>query len=521
MRSPQATPTPPAAPASLHWAARDRCGKTPAEHALPPRRWHRLVAGGLAAVLGLTMATGAQAARPSADQPGDAGLTPAPMTLQVPPLRTTQRTLPNGLTVVALPMRGTANVSVQVWYRVGGKDDPVGRSGFAHLFEHLMFKRTKYLEDEAFDRLTEDVGGRNNAFTAEDITAYQDVVPANHLERILWAEAERMAHLQVDQAGFESERNVVIEEYRQRIEAEPYGRLFNAIAPLAHSAHPYRRPVIGSIADLEAATLDDVRRFHATYYRPDNAVLVVAGDFDPDALDRAVDRWFGPLESPAAAVPRVSVEEPAWTRDRTVTLHGPSVPLPAVMVLWQGPRAADADVAALKIASALLSAGDAARLTQALVDRDRIAQEAGLLLDLHHDSGVIAAYAIAAGDIEPPALLPPLLREIDRLANGPLPRAELARIQTQLLTSALRVRQSPEGLGEQIGEAVTRDGNADAVNTDLAKLQAVTAADVQRVLKRYMVGRHKVVLHYQQGPDASGAPTAPAASAPTATDSAS
>jgi len=437
--------------------------------------------------------------------------------LEMPRLQTRQRTLPNGLTVVALPMSGTGNVSVQVWYRVGGKDDPVGRSGFAHLFEHLMFKRTKYLADEAFDRLTEDVGGHNNAFTAEDVTAYQDVVPANHLERILWAEAERMAHLQVDQANFESERNVVIEEYRQRIEASPYGRLFNAIAPYAFSVHPYRRPVIGSIADLEAATLADVRRFHETYYRPDNAVLVVAGDFDTDALDRAVDRYFGPLQAPATPVPRVQAEEPAWTRDRTVDLHGPNVPLPAVLVLWQGPRAADADVPALKMASALLSAGDASRMTQTLVDRDRIAQDAGLMLDLHHEGGAIAAYAIAAGETTPQALVAPLLREIDRLANGPLPRAELARVRTQLLTSALRVRQSPEGLGEQIGEAVARDGDADAVNTDLAKLQAVTAADVQRVLKRYVVGRHKVVLHYQQGPDdgpADGAAAPPAGSAP-------
>ena len=218
------------------------------------------------------------------------------------PLR--QRRLANGLQVVGVPVAGagaSGTVSVQVWYRVGGKDDPPGRSGFAHLFEHLMFKRTRYMRDEMFDRLTEDVGGQNNAFTAEDMTAYQSEVPSNHLERLLWAEAERMANLQVDQANFDSERKVVIEEFRERVLADPYGRLFNALPGLAFERHPYRRPVIGSEADLNAATLDDVRRFHATYYRPDNAVLIVVGDFDAGPFDSWVDRYFAPLAAPGDA----------------------------------------------------------------------------------------------------------------------------------------------------------------------------------------------------------------------------
>ncbi len=214
-----------------------------------------------------------------------------------------QRTLANGLQVASLATGGGGTVSVQVWYRVGGKDDPVGRSGFAHLFEHLMFKRTKHMADEMFDRLTEDVGGQNNAFTAEDVTAYQSEVPANHLERILWAEAERMVHLQVDQANFESERKVVVEELRERVLADPYGRLFNALPGLAFERHPYRRPVIGSEADLNAATLDDVRRFHATYYRPDNAVLIVVGDFDAAAARRLGRPPFRPAGAARHADP--------------------------------------------------------------------------------------------------------------------------------------------------------------------------------------------------------------------------
>ena len=182
-------------------------------------------------------------------------------TVAVPPLPLSLRTLANGLQVVAIPDDKVTTVSVQVWYRVGGKDDPPGRSGFAHLFEHLMFKATRDMPDGMFDRLTNDIGGTNNAFTADDVTAYHSEVPANHLARLLWAEAQRMSSLQVVQASFASERAVVQEEYRQRVLASPYGLLFQALPPAAFERHPYRRPVIGSIEDLQAAGLDDVRRF--------------------------------------------------------------------------------------------------------------------------------------------------------------------------------------------------------------------------------------------------------------------
>ena len=190
----------------------------------------------------------------------------------------------------------SSNVSVQVWYDVGSKDDPRGRSGFAHLFEHMMFKATRNLVPEQFDRLTEDVGGFNNASTNDDYTNYYEVVPANHLQRLLWAEAERMGSLVVEPGFFASERDVVKEELRSRVLAAPYGRLFYLYLPqISYDVHPYARPGIGSIEDLDAATIEDVRAFHATYYRPDNAVLVVAGNFDPAQLDRWVDQYFAPI----------------------------------------------------------------------------------------------------------------------------------------------------------------------------------------------------------------------------------
>src|SRR5688572_27924486 len=259
-------------------------------------------------LLGLALAGCAAADEPvvrAAAEPAPAAAA-APAARGIAPLDYVSRTLANGLRVYTIRDTSTSNASVQVWYVVGSKDDPRGRSGFAHMFEHLMFKSTRNLVPEQIDRLTEDVGGFNNASTADDYTNYYEVVPANHLQRLLWAEAERMQSLVIEPGFFASERDVVKEELRSRVLAAPYGKLFYLYLPqVSYDVHPYARPGIGSIADLDAATIDDVRAFHATYYRPDNAVLVVAGNFDQSQLDRWVDQYFRPIARPASAIPRV------------------------------------------------------------------------------------------------------------------------------------------------------------------------------------------------------------------------
>ena len=239
----------------------------------------------------------------------------APALLKVAPLKYRQRTLGNGLTVLSIENHRTPTTAIQVWYHVGGKDDPTRRSGFAHLFEHMMFKSTKNQKSENFDRLTEDIGGANNAFTQEDATVYHETVPSNYLETLLWAEADRMANLSVNEANFISERAVVEEEYRQSVLASPYGRLQLYVEENSFAAHPYKRGVIGSIADLDSATIEDVRKFHETYYRPDNATLIVSGDFDPAQMDAWVDKYFGRIAKPATEIPRVKVTEPPRTKE--------------------------------------------------------------------------------------------------------------------------------------------------------------------------------------------------------------
>lgn len=462
----------------------------------------------LAAGAPLSSASAAPAVDPSGRSAARAEPSPA---LSIPPLRFTRRTLPNGLEFIAVEDHASPTVSVQVWYHVGSKDDPAGRSGFAHLFEHMMFKATRHLKAEQFDRLTEDVGGFNNAFTADDVTGYEAAVPSNHLETLLWAEADRMASLQVDQASFDSERAVVQEEYRQRVLASPYGRFFLALSSRPYLKHPYQRPGIGSIEDLQAATLADVQAFHRTFYRPDNATLVVAGDFDPKQLDTWLDKYFARIPKPAAPIPRVTATEPAWTSDRTIAVHGPNVPLPAVAIVWQAPPVTSGDTAALRVAEALLSAGESARLNQSLVYRQRIAAQAGFQADLRAGPGLLIAFAVAAGGKPLAGAAQALQAEVMRLTRTPPAAAELAKVKTQLLTQALMARETAHGKATAMADAAVLQGDPAYVDRYLAQLQAVSAADVQRVLKRHLAG-HRVTLTYTPESALATAPS-PAASA--------
>jgi zinc protease len=415
--------------------------------------------------------------------------------ITIPPIEYRHRVLENGLNVYAIQDRATPTVAIHVWYGVGSKHDPEGRSGFAHLFEHMMFKSTKNMPSEMLDRLTEDVGGFNNATTFDDATAYYEVVPSHYLETLLWAEAERMGSLNVDAANFGSERDVVKEEYRFRVLAPPYGLLFNAIPPHSFTRHPYRRPGIGNIAELDAATLEDVRRFHTTWYRPDNATLIVAGDFEPKQLDAWVDRYFADIAKPETAMPSIGVEEPARASEKRVTEYGANVPLPAVVLSWQIPAASHSDAAALAIAATLLAEGESSRLNERLV-RGEIAQEIYADADMRRDLGMFLAFAVLGGDHQPSEAEAGIRAEIAELAKSGPGAAELQKAKNLILTSALRERETCNGKAFALGEAILVYGDAAIANNGLTMLQNVTAADVQRVVTKYLTGGKPVVIEY-------------------------
>ncbi|HTX49315.1 MAG TPA: pitrilysin family protein [Caulobacteraceae bacterium] len=433
-----------------------------------------------------------------------------------PPIAFHERTLANGLKVITSLDRSTPNVTVQVWYEVGAKNDPPGRSGFAHLFEHMMFKATRDMPPEYMDRLTEDVGGMNNAFTADDTTAFYEVIPSSQLQRLIWAEADRMSSLVVDKANFDSERQVVEEELRQRVLADPYGRFFRYLIPEnTFLVHPYKRSAIGSIEDLDAATLDDVQRFHATYYRPDNAVLVVAGNFDPAQLDAWVDKYFGPLKDPAAPIPRVTAVEPPRTGPKDVTGYGPDVPLPAVAITWLTPSASSPDAAAIEVLDAILAGGKSSRLYDSLVYDKQMAAQVFSDADLRQQLGMYYVGAIVAPGHAPNEVIAALRAQVAALRDAPVTDRELEIAKTQLLTTAIRQRETIDGLAQGLAAAQVIEGAAAKVNTDVGDLAKVTAADVQRVARRYLPDDLRTVIRYlPESQKPAGAPPPPLAPPP-------
>ena len=422
--------------------------------------------------------------------------------VKMPRLDYHDRTLANGLQVLTAQDRSSPTVAIQVWYHVGSKDDPNSRSGFAHLFEHLMFKSTKNMKSEMMDRLTEDVGGFNNAFTNDDNTVFFEVVPSNYLETLLWAEGDRLSGLNVDDANFKSERDVVKEEYRQSILAAPYGRFEYLLQQRSFLNHPYKRPTIGSIEDLDASSLADVQAFHNTYYRPDNATLVVVGDFDQKQLDAWVDKYLGSIPKPSTPLPRVTTKEAERLAETRLTEYGQNVPLPAIGVTYLTPSRASADAEALRVAESILSAGESSRLNHSLVYEQQVAQDVSASANLLEDAGLFTFNLVVAGGKKPEDAEKALEAEIKKIQNTPVSKGELDKAINQIVTNQLRERETNDGKALALGAAGVL-GDPNRVNTDLSRLQAVTAADVQRVMKKYLTNQNRLVLYYLPEPGKS------------------
>lgn len=418
--------------------------------------------------------------------------------VKVAPLDLKERTLANGLKVVTHRDTSNPTVSIHVWYDVGGKNDPAGRSGFAHMFEHMMFKATKHMPDEKFDRLTEDVGGFNNASTWPDYTNYYEVVPSNHLQRILWAEADRMINLNVDEKSFVSERDVVKEEYRQGVLAPPYGKLFWLLDDLTFQKHPYKRGVIGNLEELGAATREDAEKFYRTFYRPDNAVLIVVGDFDQKELDGWIDKYFGTIPKPSGSIPRVTETEPEWTAERRYNEFGPRVPFPATAIVYRAPRTTSEDIPAIRLAASIIAGGESSRLYQSLVREQKIAQQADLDLELNSEGGRMTFLAIGSQDGTSANLEKALLAELKKVQDSGVTAKELEKAKNQLIANAIRARETNDGKAIAIERAIAYQGDPKAVNREVDRLQAVTAGDVQRVMRQYFKDNNRVVIYYNQ-----------------------
>ena len=410
-----------------------------------------------------------------------------------PRLNYTMTTLANGLQVVFLEDHSTPIVHAEVWYHVGSKNERPGRTGFAHLFEHMMFKGSKNVEPEGHPSWISSVGGQSNAYTNEDSTVFWQTFPAQYLPLVLWLEADRLASLRIDEKVFQTEREVVKEERRMRVENQPYGRLNEIVYDQAFSVHPYKHPTIGSMKDLEAASIEDVRDFFRTYYVPNNATLVLVGDFDTKEATALVQQYLGRIPKSARPVPRDIPQEPPQTKERRVRLEE-NWPLPVVVVAYHITFDGNPDSYPLHIASKVLSDGESSRIYRKLVYETQLALAAFGGGNIIEDPNLFFAVAIVQPGQKPEDAVNALIAELDKLRTQPISEAELQQAKNQWTRDYILSRESNKEKASQLGHAVVIHNDVKTADGEFDIFMNTTAADVQRVAQTYFKPENRLVL---------------------------
>lgn len=409
---------------------------------------------------------------------------PATATKEAPKLDIRQWTMNNGLSVVFVPMHRIPAVTVQVWYHVGSKDEKYGMRGVAHMFEHMMFKGSKHVPPEQHAQMLDALGGRVNAFTTEDVTAYHNTLPSPYFEFAVQLEAERMRNLQLTEPTVNSEREVVKEERRMRMENSPVGRAIETIRDLAYVKHPYSWTPVGHFADLNQTTPAVCKHFYNKYYIPNNATLIVVGDVTETRVKDAATRYFATIPR-GKTPPRNTIVEPKQQKQRNKAAGWPSQ-LNIVLGAYHIPAAAHEDMAPLAVLSTVLSAGRTSRLYQQLVRKHSVALGAGGFADELEQPGIFMVYAIGLPTHHINAMKDALLGEIARIAQHEVSKTELDRAKSQLTTGHLRNLERIDGIADQIGMSTYLYGNPKAFLDDVARIDRVTAKDVQRVAQKYL-----------------------------------
>ena len=421
-------------------------------------------------------------------------LTPLQAAVRPPKLQYQIATLPNGLRVILSEDHSTPIVHVSVWYHVGSKNERAGRTGFAHLFEHMMFKGSKNVEPDSHTSYVSSVGGRSNAYTTEDVTVFWQTLPAHYMPLALWLEADRMATLRVDDAAFRREREVVKEERRLRIENQPYGRLSEIIYDHAFVAHPYKHPTIGSMRDLEAASIADVRDFHGTFYVPENATVTIVGDFDSAEALRMVTQYFGRVPKAARPVPRDIPKEPEKTQERRATLEE-AWPLPAVIVAYHVPYDGHPDAYPLHITSKILSDGQSARIVNELIYNQRLCLSAFGSGNITEHPNLFVAVCIVQPGRTPAEAEKALIAEFDKLKTEGVTPRELQRSQNQFARDYILGRESNEDKALHLSHAAVIHNDITTADGEFDIFMKTSVADVQRVARSYFNQSNRLVLH--------------------------
>jgi zinc protease len=416
-------------------------------------------------------------------------------------IKFTEYDMPNGLKVLLHEDHSTPIVMVSVMYHVGSKNENPERTGFAHFFEHLLFEGSENIKRGEFDDYISNAGGTNNANTWYDRTYYYEILPSNQLALGLWLESERMLHAKVELVGVETQRQVVKEERRQRVDNQPYGSALEQSMQRAFTVHPYRSSVIGSMAHLDAAKEEDYKQFYKDFYRPDNAIISVAGDIDIEQTKQLIDVYFKTIPRGKGEIYRPKIVEPALTKEIRDTVFD-NIQLPAAVMTYRIPAQGTKDFYAVKMFNTLLTQGESSRMNKILVDEKELSVGTQAFPLELEDPGACIVFAVANMGIDISQVEKGMDEIILDLQTNLIPEKEFQKLQNQIENDFVTANSTVSGIAESLANYEMYYGDANLINNELDRYKAVTREDLRRVAKEYFKKNNRVVLLYMPKPKA-------------------
>lgn len=407
----------------------------------------------------------------------------------------TEYDLDNGMHVILHQDNSTPIVAVTIMYHVGSKNEDPERTGFAHFFEHLLFEGSENIERGQFDKFITNAGGVNNANTSNDRTFYYEILPSNQLELGLWLESERLMHAKIDEVGVETQREVVKEEKRQRVDNRPYGSILEEISKRAYTKHPYRWTTIGSMDHLNAATLDEFMEFYKTFYVPENATLSIAGDIDIKQTREMIDKYFAGIPKGGKEIPRPNVVEPEQKEEIRDIVYD-KIQLPAVIQAYHMPAQGTDDYYALNMLSTLLSGGQSSRMYKSLVDEQQKALQVVAIPFGSEDPGLYLTFGLANMGVSLEDLEAGMDAEIKKVQDELISEKEYQKIRNQVENDIVTQNSTVTGIAENLANYHVYFGDANLINTEIEKYMNVTREDIREVAKKYLKKENRVVLYY-------------------------
>lgn len=407
----------------------------------------------------------------------------------------TEYDLDNGLHVILHQDNSAPVVSTSVMYHVGGKDLKNNKTGFAHFFEHLLFEGTENIGKGEFMSTINSHGGSFNATTSLDRTYYYETFPSNKMELGLWLESERMLHPIIGETGVETQNEVVKEERRRSYDNRPYGNLLQVVQGNLFSEHPYKDPNIGYMEDLDAATLEEFNEYFDEYYAPNNATLVVAGDFEMEETKKLIEDYFGPIPK-GNEVTRTLVEEKPINTKVTDTFHDPNIQLPMLILAWRTPGMAAKDAKVLDMVSTILSDGKSSRLYKKLVDDQKQALQASAINLAFEDYGAYAILSLPLGDTELDTLKEEIDEEIIKLQNEMITDREFQKLQNTFENQFVNANSSVSGIAESLATYNVLYGDTDLINEEIEIYRSITPEDIKRVANEYLKENQRAEIYY-------------------------